>query len=223
MTYPPAHLLGLPLELREAIYSHLTEDTETLHIWDRKNALHLSAAHTPPVTLLQAHPVLYDEALAYFHRNHRVTLHVDAYAFACLQEDFNLYSNALKDNHYIQNTRVLDLRPTLNASIEFLTQAMHFTIPILLTPTFALRSVAITWAEAVPVIYRHWRPWAYKGVALEPLWGLVGRVEVRCEGCRNPPPGMEGGADDGLKKIIGRMTKNQELYKSEKGTGFFDD
>lgn len=210
-TYPPAHLLGLPLELREAIYEHLTADTETLHLWDRKCALHLSAARTFPPSLLQAHPVLHQEALAHFYRTGSVTLHVDAYAFACLRNT-NAYTIALQHCHYLQRTRSLDLRPTLNASIEFLRDAMQLTVPVLLSPPFAVKKVAITWAEAkVHVTHRAWRPWAYKGIALEPLWGLLGRVEIKCNGAINPPPATAELEDQGLRRFVDAITKYDEL------------
>lgn len=186
--YAQAHLLGLPLELREAIYDTLTADTKTLHLWDRNDALHLSAACTPPLALLQTHSQLNQEALAHCSRTRPITLHVDSDAFACL-DDTALYFRAIQNCHYVRNTRVLELRPTLNASVDFLSQAMKLTMHVLLSPSVGIERVVVTWAESLTTPFQiSWRPWAYKQAALMPLWDLVGKIELVCGGCVNAPP-----------------------------------
>lgn len=113
---------------------------------------------------------------------------------------------------------MLDLRPTLNASIEFLTDAMALAVPVLLSPSFQVRKVVLTWAEAVAnILYRTWRPWAYKGVALEPVWDLVGRVQLECGGSINPPPASAEVENEGFRKMMKMITKYEELYKDGRG------
>ena len=211
--YPQAHLLGLPIELRDIIYDHLASTSKVLHIWDRKTALHLSTSHAPLPSLLQAHPILHREALAHFHRTQCITLHVDAFAFACLSNPKS-YANTLRECHYVRNARELDLRPTLNASITFLSDAMDLAVPTLLSSCPSLKTVRVTWAESIPhPIARNWRPWVYKQVSLMPLWDLLGRVELVYGGVINAPPAAIEEQEQGLYKFMTRLTKNQDLFK----------
>ena len=151
----------------------------------------------------------------HFYRTQVLTLHVDAYAFARLRNP-NAFFTALQSCHYLRNTKVLDLRPTLNASVPLLSDAMDMAIAVLLSPGFALKKVIVTWAEALPHPFRgYWRPWVCKRVALDSLWELVGRVELTCGGVINPPPAAAAEQDDSFRAFIERLTRNEDLYKME--------
>jgi hypothetical protein len=209
--YPSAHLLGLPIELREAIYTYLTTARERQHLKNQTAALHLSAEHTPPLALLQAHPMLYAEALAHFHRTANLTLHVDAYAFAKLR-DPNDYMLALQDCHHLRRIRNLELRLTMNAYVDFLVQATKLTVPVLISHCVDLRTVIVTWAETVPnLLSRTWRPWACKSPALDPLWDLMGKVDVKCGGVVNAPPASAELQERGMQRIFDMIGKYKAL------------
>jgi hypothetical protein len=211
VTYPPAHLLGLPVELREFIYDYLTADGEILHLKDDRGALHLSTAYAPPLSLLQTHSALHREALVHFYRTSGLTLHVDTWAFAKLQ-DPNDYITTLQSCHYLTHARNLELRLTMNAHVDFLAQAVKLTVPLLLSHCKELKTVTVTWAETVQyLMQRSWRPWAYKSPALEPLWDLAGKVEIKCGGVINAPPATAELQERGLKRSLDAILKYKAL------------
>lgn len=194
------------------IYDFITEDREVLHIKDNAQALHLSAAHTPPSSLLQTHPTLCSEALNHFYRTRSTTLHVDAYAFAKLQNP-NDYTLALQRCPYIQNARMLELRLTMNAHVDFLVQAMKLVVPVLLSPGIKVKIVTVTWAEIIHhLLQRTWRPWAYKSPALEPLWDLAGGdVGIVCGGVVNAPRETAEMQVAGMRRTLGMILKYRAL------------
>ncbi|KIW04190.1 uncharacterized protein PV09_04499 [Verruconis gallopava] len=211
VNYPAAHLLSLPLELRETIYDYLAEDRPVLHLKDDSGSLHLSAAHTQPLNLLQAHPLLCEEALSHFHRTQRLTIHVDAFAFAKLGNQ-NAYRHALQSNRYVQRSRNIEIRYVMNAHVDFLVEAIKHVVATLILPTSNAKSVTITWAEVLNHVFqRTWRPWACKIPALEPLWDLLDHVDVQCGGVVNAPPATAELQNNGFTRSFNTILKYKSL------------
>lgn len=104
--------------------------------------------------------------------------------------------------------RKLELRPCLNAGVEFVEPEVKQACLVLLKNATELRTVTIGWSEAAQTVYGSWRPWAYKAKALDPIRLLVGKVELVVGEVSMPPPRFKEKEQAGLEKAFARIVKS---------------
>jgi hypothetical protein len=93
---------------------------------------------------------------------------------------------------------------------------MKFTTAVLLSPSFALRQVVVTWAESLTTPFQFsWRPWVYKQAALMPLWDLVGNIELVCGNCVNAPPRTANEENRKLAKFMDMLFMYEQAKKND--------
>jgi hypothetical protein len=206
--YPDAHLLGLPCELRELIYHFLAKEPTVL--WQKNTPLHVSATSPPPVELLLANSLLYTELLPHFYRHTTITLHVDAIdAIKSLDGD-TTFCNALTACRHIKQTRTIELRPRMNAGVEFLVGEVDTAVTVLLQEAKGLRILVVSWAEAPRRLLGTWRPWAYKAIALDSLKRFEGKVEIVAGEVDTPPPSTAEKEQKGLERTVAMIIAEGE-------------
>jgi hypothetical protein len=206
--YPNAHLLGLPLELRELIYDFLAQEPTVL--WQKSTPLHVSATSPPPVELLLTHSLLYDEILPHFYRNSTVTLHIDAFDAAKSPDGDTSFRDALATCRHIKQTRTIELRPRLTAGVEFLTAEVDTAVTVLLQEAKGLQTLVVSWAEVPKQFLGTWRPWAYKATALASLERFIGKVEVVAGKVDTPPPRTAENEQKGLDRVVAMIVAEGE-------------
>jgi hypothetical protein len=201
--YPDAHLLGIPVEVRELIYDFLTD--EPTKLWHRNTPIHVSASAPPPLEVLLAHRTLYNELLPHFYRRTILTLHIDAYDAAKSDDEGNAFRAVLAAYPPIKHTRVIEIRPRLNACVSNMKDHLDPAISVLLTEAKELRTVIVGWSEQPQFFMACWRPWPYKAAALEPLKRLVGKVKIECGKVAVPPPTVAEMEQAGLEREVEKM------------------
>lgn len=202
VSYPDAHLLSLPRELREQIYDHLAEHIVTQ--WQKNTPLHISASSPPSLSLILAHRRLYTEALAHFYR--RTTLTIDIDAFDAVQSYKHTGTSEFQTNlsayPHLKFARTIELRPRMNAGVEVLRHDVDAAVTVLLEEAKELKTVIVGWSETPITFLGSWRPWPYKAPALEPLRRLVGRWKIEVGEAVIPPPRTAEKEQEGLRRVV---------------------
>lgn len=202
--YPDTHLLGLPIEILDLILDELAA-LSPASLWLKKTQLHISATSPPPLTLLLSHSKLHAEALRHFYEHTTIVLHVDTFDAAQRFPEHHKYGQLLRECSHISRMRKLELRPLLNAGVEFLEPEVREACLVLLDIAKELQYIYLGWSEVPKLFLGGWRPWAYKGRALMPLQMLRGRVTMQLIGVTTPPPRFAGMENIGLLRAFQRM------------------
>jgi hypothetical protein len=210
--YPDAHLLGIPVEVRELIYDFLTD--EPRKFWHKNTTLHVSASNPPPLELLLAHRTFYNELLAHFYRNTILTLHIDAWEAASSHDEGNAFRDTLTAYPHTKRARAIEIRPRLNACVSNVKDHLEPAVSFLLVEAKELRTVIVGWSEQPQRFLGVWRPWAYKAAALDPLKRLVGKLKIECGNVAVPPPSTAESEQAGLERAVERM-----IVEGEKENG----
>ncbi|QDS72367.1 hypothetical protein FKW77_008260 [Venturia effusa] len=176
--YPDAHLLGLPLEILDSILDELAALSPG-SLWLKETQLRITATSVPPLSLLLAHRKLHAEALRHFYEHITIVLLVDAFDAARRSPKHEIYGQFLRECSHISRVRKLELRPVLNAGIEFLEPEIQEACVVLLETAKELKHIYVGWSEVPKHLLSRWRPWAYKGKALMPLRLLRGRFTMQ--------------------------------------------
>jgi hypothetical protein len=202
--YPDAHLLALPFEILDQILDELSAlSPRTLH--QKNTHLQVSAISPPPLPLLLAHSKLHAETLRHFYEHTTITLHVNAYDAAKRSPLYTIYGQLIKANAHILHVGRLELRPCLNAGVEFLEPELREACLTLLKHATELKTVTVGWAEAAQIVHGSWRPWEYKARALNPIRLLVGKVELVVGEAVMPPRRHREREQAGLEKAFARI------------------
>lgn len=202
--YPDAHLLGLPFEILDQILSDLSALSPNRSC-QKNTRLHISAPSPPPLPLLLAHSKLRAEALRHFYEHATIVLQINAYDAAKRSPLHTIYGQLLRECPHVPRVRKLEIRPCLNAGVEFVEPEIREACLVLLKNATELKTVTIGWAEAAQTVYGSWRPWAYKAMALDPIRLLVGRVELLVGEVVMPPPRFKEQEQAGLEKAFARV------------------
>lgn len=205
--YPDTHLLGLPFEILDQILDELAVLSPG-KLWQKNTYLQISAESPPPLALLCAHSKLHAEALRHFYEHTTIVLQVNAYDAAKRSPLHTIYGQLLRGCPHIQRVRRLELRPCLNAGVEFLEPEMREACLVLLKYATELKTVEIGWAEAAQTVFGSWRPWPYKAKALDPIRLLVGKVELVVGEVVMPPPRFKEREQAGLERAFERLSKS---------------
>lgn len=202
--YPNAHLLCLPFEILDQILTDLSTLTPS-RLWQKNTPLQISAESPPSLSLLLTHSKLYAEATRHFYENRTITLHVNAYEAAKRAPLHTIYGQLLRECAHIPRIRRLELRPVLNASVQFLEPELREACLVLLQHATELKVVTIGWSEMPQIILGSWRPWSYKANALGPIKLLAGKVELVVGEAIMPLPQFKEREQAGLEKAFARL------------------
>ncbi|TLD32231.1 hypothetical protein E2P81_ATG05207 [Venturia nashicola] len=202
--YPDAHLLGLPLEILDLIFDELASLSSN-RLWLKNTWLRITAVSPPSLSLLLAHSKLYAEALRHFYEHTTIVLHVNAFDAAQRSPEHAHYSSLLLQCPHIMRMRKLELRPLLNAGVEFLEPEIQEACVVILEMAKELEYIYVGWSEVPKHFLGGWRPWAYKRRALMPLRLLRGRFTMQVVEVTTPPPRFAGMENVGLLRAFQRM------------------
>lgn len=212
--YPDAHLLGLPLEILDLIFDELAVLSPG-SLWLKSTQLRITATSHPPLSLLLAHRKLHAEALRHFYEHTTIVLQVDAFDAAQRSPEHKLYGQLLRECSLISSMRKLELRPLLNAGIDFLELEIREACLVLLEMAKELEYIYVGWSEVPRHLLGGWRPWAYKRRALMPLKMFRGQFTMQVVEATTPPPRSASMENLGLlrafQSMVGKLHPDEDL------------